>query len=136
MKPLFKLSIGNAGSSFAVEIARKIGLPADIIAGAEEIVGSDYINLDKYLLDIARDKRYWENKRNSIKAKEKKSRACLRITKTEPPSSVKNVVKLSTTLAVRPSAYSEAQTPLSNVQSTTSRKPMPKKKPLSRPARG
>ncbi len=77
MKPLFKLSIGNAGSSFAVEIARKIGLPADIIAGAEEIVGSDYINLDKYLLDIARDKRYWENKRNSIKAKEKKIESVL-----------------------------------------------------------
>lgn len=72
MQPLFKLSIGNAGSSFAVEIARKTGLPEDIISEAERIVGSDYINLDKYLLDIARDKRYWENKRNSIKQKEKK----------------------------------------------------------------
>lgn len=72
MQPMFKLSIGNPGSSFAVEIARKIGLPADIIADAEEIVGSDYINMDKYLLDIARDKRYWENKRLSIRQKEKK----------------------------------------------------------------
>ena len=72
MQPIFKLSIGNPGSSFAVEIARKIGLPAEIIANAEEIVGSDYINLDKYLLDITRDKRYWENKRMSIRQKEKK----------------------------------------------------------------
>lgn len=72
MRPLFKLSIGNAGSSFAIEIARKIGLPRDIINDATEIVGSDYINLDRYLLDVARDKRYWENKRNSIKEKEKK----------------------------------------------------------------
>lgn len=72
MQPLFRLSIGNAGSSFAVEIARKTGLPEAIIAEAERIVGSDYINLDKYLLDIARDRRYWENKRNSIKQKEKK----------------------------------------------------------------
>lgn len=72
MQPLFKLSIGNPGSSFAVEIARKTGLPASIIADAEEIVGSDYINMDKYLLDIARDKRYWENKRLSIRQKEKK----------------------------------------------------------------
>ncbi len=72
MQPLFRLSIGNAGSSFAVEIARKTGLPESIISEAERIVGSDYINLDKYLLDIARDKRYWENKRNSIKQKEKK----------------------------------------------------------------
>ncbi len=71
MQPMFKLSIGNPGSSFAVEIARKIGLPSDIISEAERIVGSDYINLDKYLLDITRDRRYWENKRNEIHRKEK-----------------------------------------------------------------
>ena len=71
MQPLFKLSIGNPGSSFAVEIARKIGLPKEIIDSAEQIVGSDYINLDKYLLDITRDKRYWENKRADIRRKEK-----------------------------------------------------------------
>ena len=72
MQPMFKLSIGNPGSSFAIEIARKIGLPETIITDAEKIVGSDYINLDKYLLDIARDKRYWENKRMAIRQKEKK----------------------------------------------------------------
>ncbi|MDE5744255.1 MAG: Smr/MutS family protein [Paramuribaculum sp.] len=72
MQPLFKLSIGNPGSSFAVEIARKTGLPSDIIEEAESIVGSEYINLDKYLLDIARDRKYWENKRTEIKRKEKR----------------------------------------------------------------
>ncbi len=72
MLPLFRLSIGNAGSSFALEIARKTGLPANIIADAREIVGSDYVNMDRYLLDIARDKRYWENKRLAIRQKEKK----------------------------------------------------------------
>lgn len=71
MEPLFKLNIGNPGSSFAIEIARKTGLPKNIIDDASEIVGSDYINLDKYLLDIARDKRYWENKRDDIKKREK-----------------------------------------------------------------
>jgi DNA mismatch repair protein MutS2 len=71
MQPMFKLSIGHPGSSFAVEIARKIGLPESIIRGAEEIVGSDYVNLDKYLLDITRDKRYWENKRDKIRRREK-----------------------------------------------------------------
>ncbi len=71
MQPLFRLSIGSPGSSFAVEIARKIGLPREIIDAAEQIVGSDYINLDKYLLDITRDKRYWENKRAEIRKKEK-----------------------------------------------------------------
>lgn len=72
MRPLFTLSIGNAGSSFALEIARKTGLPQEIIAEAEEIVGSEYVNADKYLLDIVRDKRYWENKRQQIRVKEKK----------------------------------------------------------------
>ncbi|MDR0825126.1 MAG: Smr/MutS family protein [Prevotella sp.] len=72
MQPLFTLSIGNPGSSFAIEIARKIGLPEDVIADASEIVGSDYINMDKYLLDIVRDKRYWETKRQSIRQKEKR----------------------------------------------------------------
>lgn len=71
MQPLFKLSIGNPGSSFALEIARKTGLPQDIIDDATAIVGSDYVNLDKYLLDITRDKRYWENKRTDIRRKEK-----------------------------------------------------------------
>lgn len=72
MRPLFRLSIGSPGSSFALEIARKTGLPADVLAEAEEIVGSDYVNMDRYLLDIARDRRYWENKRQSIRIKEKK----------------------------------------------------------------
>ncbi|MDD3956465.1 MAG: endonuclease MutS2 [Proteiniphilum sp.] len=67
MQPLFRLSIGNPGSSFAVEIARKIGLPEEVIAHATEIVGSDYINMDKYLQDIARDRRYWERKRDEIR---------------------------------------------------------------------
>ena len=71
MQPLFTLSIGNPGSSFAIEIARKIGLPEDIIADASEKVGSDYISMDKYLQDIVRDKRYWENKRQSIRQREK-----------------------------------------------------------------
>ncbi len=71
MQPLFTLSIGNPGSSFAIEIARKIGLPEEIIADASEKVGSDYISMDKYLQDIVRDKRYWENKRQNIRLKEK-----------------------------------------------------------------
>ena len=72
MQPLFKLSIGNPGSSFAIEIARKIGLPEDVIADASANVGSDYINMDKYLQDIVRDKRYWESKRQNIRQQEKK----------------------------------------------------------------
>ncbi len=71
MRALFQLQIGNPGSSFAVEIARKIGLPEDVIADASEIVGSEYIQSDKYLQDIVRDKRYWETKRQNIRRREK-----------------------------------------------------------------
>ena len=71
MQALFQLQIGNPGSSFAVEIARKIGLPEEVIADASEIVGSEYINADKYLQDIVRDKRYWEGKRQTIRQREK-----------------------------------------------------------------
>lgn len=72
MQPLFKLSIGNPGSSFAIEIARKIGLPEDVIADASQKVGTQYIETDKYLQDIVRDKRYWETKRQNIRQREKK----------------------------------------------------------------
>lgn len=71
MQPLFQLSIGNPGSSFAIEIARKTGIPDEVIRDASEIVGKDYINSDKYLQDIVRDKRYWEQKRQSIHQHEK-----------------------------------------------------------------
>lgn len=72
MTPLYTLSIGNPGSSFALEIARKSGLPTSIIETAKNIVGQEYVDADKYLLDINRDRKYWEQKRYDIKVKEKK----------------------------------------------------------------
>ena len=71
MQALFQLSIGQPGSSFAIEIARKTGIPEEVISDASEIVGSDYIQSDKYLQDIVRDKRYWEGKRQTIHQHEK-----------------------------------------------------------------
>lgn len=72
IEPLFKLSIGEPGSSFAFEIARKIGLPEDILQSATEKIGKDHIDFDKNLKDIIRDKRYWETKRESVRKSEKK----------------------------------------------------------------
>ena len=71
MRPLFQLSIGQAGSSFAVEIARQIGLPQEIIQQAIDQVGEEHIDYDRQLQEIARDKRYWENKRQHIRQREK-----------------------------------------------------------------
>lgn len=71
MRALFQLAIGQPGSSFAIEIARKTGIPEEVIRDASEIVGSEYIQSDKYLQDIVRDKRYWEGKRQTIHQHEK-----------------------------------------------------------------
>ncbi len=71
MRALFQLQTGQPGSSFAIEIARKTGIPDEVIRDASEIVGSEYIQSDKYLQDIVRDKRYWENKRQTIHQREK-----------------------------------------------------------------
>lgn len=83
LQPLFELSIGNPGSSFAIEIARKIGLPEDLIAEAAAKVGTEHLDYDKHLQDIVRDKRYWENKRQQIRQKEKKLEETLEKYETE-----------------------------------------------------
>lgn len=72
IRPLFKLEMGKPGSSFAVEIARKIGLPEEIIRAASEKAGSDHINIEKQLREIARDKHYWEQKRDRIRLTDRK----------------------------------------------------------------
>ncbi len=71
LQPLFQLLIGRPGASFAIEIARKIGIPEEVILHASDLVGQDYIQADKYLQDIARDKRYWAEKREKIHQQEK-----------------------------------------------------------------
>ena len=71
MQPLFVLQVGHPGSSFAIEIARKIGLPEEVIKYAADLVGKDYVMSDKYLQDIVRDKVYWENRRRQIHEREK-----------------------------------------------------------------
>lgn len=77
LQPMYRLEIGNPGSSFALDIAYKMGLPRDVIDKAKEIVGSDYINLDKYLSEIQRDRRYWANKRQNIREKEARIEAII-----------------------------------------------------------
>ena len=75
MRPLFQLSIGQAGSSFAIEIARQTGLDESVIAYATDLVGEEHIDYDRQLQDIARDKRYWERKRQQVRQREKELEA-------------------------------------------------------------
>lgn len=112
LQPLFQLSIGNPGSSFAIEIARKIGLPEDLIADACEKVGSDRMDYDKHLQDIVRDKRYWENKRRDIRLKEKKLEDTLAKYETE----MATIEKLRKEIVAK--AQIEAQNLLSSTNAT------------------
>ncbi len=70
MRPLFMLQVGQPGSSFAIEIAKKMGLPADVIRYATQLVGKDYVLSDKYVQDIVRDKAYWQSKRRNVENRE------------------------------------------------------------------
>jgi DNA mismatch repair protein MutS2 len=72
IQPLFKLEMGQPGSSFAFEIARKTGLPENILKKAKDRLGEEHINFDKHLREIIRDKRYWEQKRQSVRDRNKK----------------------------------------------------------------
>lgn len=72
IRPLFSLEMGKPGSSFAIEIARKTGLPEDVVRSAMELAGEDHINLEKQLREIARDKRYWAEKRDRIRVTDRK----------------------------------------------------------------
>ena len=83
MLPLFELEIGKPGSSFAFEIAKKIGLPQEILDDAAKKIGEDRVNFDKHLKDILRDKRYWEEKRKRIHDNEKRLEEVLERYKTE-----------------------------------------------------
>ena len=67
MQPLYKLQVGKPGSSFAIDIARQIGLSEKILKSASEKIGQDHIRFDKHLREILRDKRYWEEKRNKVR---------------------------------------------------------------------
>lgn len=77
MKALFVLEQGKPGSSYAIEIAQRTGLPANIIDQIKSKTGQDNTKLDKFIRDTLRDKKYWDRKRKKIKEQEKKLEATL-----------------------------------------------------------
>ena len=67
IKPLFTLEQGLPGNSFAFELARKIGLPDDIIKSAEEKAGGDFVDMERQLRKIARNRRALDEKLSRVK---------------------------------------------------------------------
>lgn len=71
IKPLFKLEQGMPGNSFAFELARKMGLPEAIVKDAEERAGSDYVNIERNLRKIAKNRRALDERLARIRATDK-----------------------------------------------------------------
>ena len=72
LQPLFQLELSQAGSSFAFEIARKIGIPEEVLEQASKKVGHEQVDFDKHLREVLRDKKYWNEKRYKIHREEKR----------------------------------------------------------------
>jgi len=83
LEPLFKLEIGKPGNSFAFEIARKLGMPEDVLQAAAGKIGQDYMNFEKHIREALRDKRYWERKRQQVRKNEKNLESALEKTRQE-----------------------------------------------------
>lgn len=56
MKPLYRLSIGHPGSSFAFEIAKNIGFPPDVLESAASKVGGQMLDFEHQLQQMELDK--------------------------------------------------------------------------------
>ncbi len=67
IQPLYKLEVGLPGNSFAFELARKIGLPEHIIRVAEANAGTGYVDMEKQLRKISRNRRALDEKLARIK---------------------------------------------------------------------
>ena len=66
--PLFQLEIGLPGSSFAFELARKMGMPEKIVHDAEERAGEQFVGIERNLRKIARSRRALDEKLTKIRA--------------------------------------------------------------------
>ena len=69
--PLFVLETGLPGSSFAFELARKMGLPEGIVQDAEQRAGEQYVGIERNLRKIARSRRQLDEKLTKIRATDK-----------------------------------------------------------------
>lgn len=72
LEPLFQLEIGKPGSSFALEIARKTGLPKGTIQRAEQIIGQELTGLESLMKSVAEEKQSLDKRLREIQIREKK----------------------------------------------------------------
>jgi DNA mismatch repair protein MutS2 len=71
LEPLYQLDVGRPGSSFALEIARKIGLPGAVLEKAKELAGTEQVELDKLLVQLEEEKKVFQDKNRQLEKKER-----------------------------------------------------------------
>lgn len=70
LEPLYELEMGKPGSSFALEVAEKMGIPHELIEAAKGKIGEERVNYDRLLNDLGKEKRQLEHKIKEIAQKE------------------------------------------------------------------
>ncbi len=66
LEPLFQLEIGKPGSSFALEIAQKIGLPRQLVQLARQRLGQDKVQMEKLLKSLEQERKEFYDKNANI----------------------------------------------------------------------
>ena len=130
MQPLFILEMGKPGSSYAFEIAQKIGLPPLILQSARGKIGEHQKRVDTLLVDLERDKKQLMDIRVSVEKRERQvkllleeneklklyleenKRSILKDAKLEAQNIIKNANKLieNTIAEIRESAADKQKT--------------------------
>jgi DNA mismatch repair protein MutS2 len=71
LEPLFQLDIGKPGSSFSLEVARKTGLPKELLDYAKAAIGDKNIDVDDLLMKLERQKQLVKDRDEKLHAREK-----------------------------------------------------------------
>src|SRR6185295_8038158 len=75
LQPLFQLEIGKPGSSFALEIARKTGLPFETLEHAEQIIGKELTGLETLMKTVAEEKQQLVKRQRELTEKERRAQS-------------------------------------------------------------
>ena len=74
LEPMYKLSLGQAGSSFTFEVAQKNGIPYSLINRAKKKVEGDKVRFDKTIANLQKERSRLEKTSEHLKEEEKRAR--------------------------------------------------------------
>jgi DNA mismatch repair protein MutS2 len=78
LEPLYELELGRPGSSFALEIAKKIGLPKEVLAHAQSLAGEEQVRVDKLLAELEEEKKNLQELRSKTQKQEHQARSSMK----------------------------------------------------------